>query len=398
MLFPMRRNQSGSLLVWALFALVVLTGILFAGMDHLRASSVATETRFRAQGQALDLARAGIVDAYAWFRRQPSQPVTLFAPARNLAATPPINETDDPTIGLVRDFQISPGYWGRYEVRLFVDRNGNGRPDLGEGVFDATTLRGLAGAGTIWHIESHGFVYRRLNSSVAWNVDPNERVSGAVVATEVRRLSLVPPGAAAVCCARGDGVTVGNRGRIDGTTCAGAVFPTSTGSPTATGELSGAPPSGAVPGYDASWTAVFGVTADELKALASVRMPGTQALPNPFPEYGLVFVEGNLTVTGAAPLKGSGILVVDGNLTIAANSATYFTGLIYVTGNYVQSAPSAVRGSVIVGGTVNVTGAADFAELTYDHGVIDALLQEIGSYRISKAMHRLDADVIGGVR
>ena len=394
----MLRKQAGSLLVWALFALVVLTGILFAGMEHLRASSVATETRFRAQGQALDLARAGIVDAYAWFRRQSTQPVSTFAPVRNLAAVPPINETDDPTVGLVREFQISPGYWGRYEVRLFSDRNGNGRPDTGEGVFDATTLRGLGGTGTIWHIEAQGYVYRRIDPSVAWNVAPNDRVSGAVVASEVRRLSLVPPGAAGACCSRGDRVTVGNRGRIDGNDGAGAVFPSSTGSPTATGELSGVPASGSVPGYDASWTAVFGVTADELKALASVRMPGTQALPNPFPENSLIFVEGNLTVTSAAPLNGTGILVVDGNLTIAANSASYFTGLIYVTGNYSQSAPSTVRGSVIAGGTLNVTGAADFAELTYDHGVIDTLLQEIGTYRISKAMHRLDADVIGGIR
>jgi hypothetical protein len=394
----MRRKQAGSLLVWSLFALVVLTGILFAGMDHLRASSVATETRFRAQGQALDLARAGIVDAYAWFRRQATQPVSTFAPVRNLAAVPPINETDDPAVGLVREFQISPGYWGRYEVRLFSDRNGNGRQDTGEGVFDATTLRGLGGTGTVWHIEAQGYVYKRVSSAVAWNVLPNERVSGAVVASEVRRLSLVPPGAAAACCSRGDRVTVGARGRIDGNDCAGAVFPSTTGSPTSTGELTGTPNSGSVPGYDASWNAVFGVTADELKALASVRQPGTQALPNPFPENGLIFVEGNMTVTSAAPLNGTGILVVDGNLTIAANSASYFTGLIYVTGNYAQSAPSTVRGSVVVGGTLNVTGAADFAELTYDHGVIDTLLQEIGTYRVSKAMHRLDADVIGGIR
>jgi hypothetical protein len=165
-----------------------------------------------------------------------------------------------------------------------------------------------------------------------------------------------------------------------------------------TGELSGTPPSGPITGYDASWTAVFGVTADELKALANVRMPGSQALPNPFPENGLIFVEGNHTTSAAAPLKGMGILVVEGNLTIGANSASYFTGLIYVTGNYTQQAPSTVRGTVIAGGTVNVTGSSDFAEISYDGGVIAALLQEIGSYRISKSMHRIDADVIGGVR
>ena len=166
----MRRNQSGSMLIWALVAMVVVMGVLFAGMDNLKASSVATETRFRTQGQALDIARAGVVDAYAWFRRQTSQPVFTFAPRRDLAAVPPVNETDDPAIGLVREFEISPGIWGRYEARKFADRDGNGRADPGEGVADATTDRGLTGAGTVWHIESRGYVYRRVDSSKAWNV------------------------------------------------------------------------------------------------------------------------------------------------------------------------------------------------------------------------------------
>src|SRR5262249_44513210 len=154
-------------------------------------------------------------------------------------------------------------------------------------------------------------------------------------------------GAAAVCSSRGDAVTVGTRGRIDGAGVAGVVFPASTGTPHNTGQLAGSPASGSLPGYDASWTAVFGVTADELKAVASVRMQSGQPLPNPFPEYGLVFVEGDLTATNAAPLRGTGILVVDGNLTIAPNSNSYFTGLVYVTGTYSQAAPSIVRGTVI---------------------------------------------------
>src|SRR5262245_27522273 len=142
----MRRNEAGSMLVWALVAMVVVMGILFAGMDNLKAGSVATETRFRAQGQALDLARAGVVDAYAWFRRQTSQPVFTFAPRRDLTATPPVNETDDPAIGLVREFEISPRIFGRYEVRRFADRDGNGRADPGEGVADATADREIGRA------------------------------------------------------------------------------------------------------------------------------------------------------------------------------------------------------------------------------------------------------------
>jgi hypothetical protein len=395
----MRRNEAGSMLVWALVAMVVVMAVLFSGMDNLKASSVATETRFRTQGQALDLARAGVVDAYAWFRRQTSQPVFTFAPRRDLSATPPVNETDDPALGLVREFQVGPGIFGRYEVRRFVDRDGNGRADPGEGVADTTADRGLSGAGTVWHIESRGYVYRRNDPSVPLTVAPNVRIAGAVVATEIRRISLVPPGASAVCSSRGDAVTVGSRGRVDGAGAAGAVFPSSTGVPSSTGQLVGSPASGSLPGYDSSWTAVFGVTADELKSVASVRMPATQPLPNPFPEYGLVFVEGDHIVTSAAPLRGTGILVVDGDLTIAANSNTYFTGLVYVTGSYTQLAPSIVRGTVIARGRVDVAGSSsDFSEVVYDGSVIDTLLQQIGRYRISKSMHRLDSDMIGGVR
>ena len=63
------------------------------------------------------MADAGIVDAYAWLRRQQVQPVTTFAPRRDLAAVPPVNETDDPTLGLVREVELLPSLWGRYEVR-----------------------------------------------------------------------------------------------------------------------------------------------------------------------------------------------------------------------------------------------------------------------------------------
>lgn len=395
----MRRNEQGSLLVWALFAMVVVTGLLFVGMDHLKASAHATENRFRAQGQALDLARAGVVDAYAWFRRQSTQPVATFAPQLDLAAVPPVNETDEPALGLVREFEISPGFFGRYEVRRFVDADGNGRADTGEGVFDATQARGLSGTGTVWHIESHGYVFRQVDPLVAWNVAPNERIAGAFVATEIRRLSLAPPGAAAICSARGSNVTVGSRGRVDGTaTGAGVIYPPSTGTATSSGQLTGSPAQGSVSGYTATFMSVFGVSSNELKSVANLRMPGTGLLPNPFPEDSIVFIEGNHTVTSAAPLRGTGILVVEGNLTIAANSNTYFTGLIYVTGSYTQNAPSIVRGTVIAGGTVSVSGVSDFSEVVYDRGVIDSLLQNIGRYRISKSMHRLDADAIGGVR
>src|SRR5687767_9554992 len=50
-----RAGERGSMMVWALMALIVISGILVAGMESLRATSADAESRFRAQGQALDV-------------------------------------------------------------------------------------------------------------------------------------------------------------------------------------------------------------------------------------------------------------------------------------------------------------------------------------------------------
>ena len=90
---------------------------------------------------------AGLVDAYAWFRRQPTQPVEGFWPALDLTAEPEINETENASVGLVRTFEISPSLWARYEVRRgtdaepYTDSNMNGIYDSGESFTD-TSLDG----------------------------------------------------------------------------------------------------------------------------------------------------------------------------------------------------------------------------------------------------------------
>jgi hypothetical protein len=185
---------------------------------------------------------------------------------------------------------------------------------------------------------------------------------------------------------------------VDGAGAAGVLFPPVTGTPVSTGEITGAPGFGAVAGYDTSWSRVFGVSAGEIESMATVRISGAQALPNPVPTYGLVVVQGDHTVTAAHPLMGTGMLVVEGNLTIEANSGSYFNGFIYVTGNYAQSAPSMIRGAAVVGGTAHIEGSADFSELIHDQGVMNELALQIGTYRISRSLHRLDTDAIGGVR
>ena len=193
-------------------------------------------------------------------------------------------------------------------------------------------------------------------------------------------------------------MTIGVRGRVEGGGAAGVVYAPGTGSAIVTGELTGTPSEGPVAGYDGSMRAVFGMTSEDLKAMSTLRLSAGERLPDPLPDFALVYHEGHLTVTQADPLMGTGILVVDGNLTIAANSNSYFTGLVYVTGDYHQQAPSLVRGVVICQGRARVLGGGDLSELVYDPSVVDQLMTQMGRYRMSRATRRLDRRGVGGPR
>jgi hypothetical protein len=363
-------------LVWGLVALVVIGGIVAAGTLTFRATGTQVETTFRTEAQTLDIARAGIIDAYAWFRRQPSQPVTVFAPRRDLSAVPAVNETDDASIGLVREFDVSPGYRARYEVRTFVDADSDGAHDTGEGVFDLTAARSLVGAGTVWLIESHGIVYRQVDPNVAWNVAPNYRVAGATAVSEIRQMSVVPPGEAPLCVDSGIAARAANRSRIVADGVTGIVYAESTGTANTSGS-------------DIS-------TPTLLREMASIRLTAADPFPSPLPELPFVFVDGDITITSAASLQGTGLMIVDGDLTLDVGNNSYFTGIIYVTGDYVQRAPSLVRGIVIVRGSARIEGSGDIAELVFDPDVTSLINGTIGPYRLSRGLRRIDSTDVGG--
>jgi len=141
------------------------------------------------------VARSGLIDAFSWFRRQPTQPVVDFAPTRDEAAVPPVLDTDDPSLGLIREFQMSGSIWARYEVRL-TDPN---KPLMT--VRDVSALRGYAGAGQAWTLSCWGIVFRKADPEKAYNETPNLILGTAWAFTEIRRVTLSPPGEAAICCA-----------------------------------------------------------------------------------------------------------------------------------------------------------------------------------------------------
>ena len=159
-----RSAERGSIMLWATLAVILIASVLTLGLDADRALDRASSVLVEAPAQARAVAEAGLVDAYAWFRRQTVQPVS---------------ETDDPDIGLVREYEIGPNLWARYEVRReavaepfsdvnrnglydegepYTDENDDGEWDAGRETQDISHERGQSGQGAIWLLVSHGCV------------------------------------------------------------------------------------------------------------------------------------------------------------------------------------------------------------------------------------------------
>jgi hypothetical protein len=406
-----RARERGVVLIWAAATMILVAGVVVQGTRRLKAVDEMAGAEFSAEGQAKEVAEAGLVDAYAWFRRQQVQPVTTFAPRRDLAAVPAINETDDPAVGLIRTFEISPGLWGRYTVRrgvapeayvdgnvnghfdmdeVFTDTDGDGKRGHGKHARDVTVQRGLAGVGTVWHLESQGQIFRRPRADLPLGTDANVQLAEATLAAEVRRLGMVPPASAAICSSTSAGVSLGNRARVRsaGTCVAYGVLnslPLLSGS-----ELLGALGSTLVPGWNDSVDAVFGVDWTVLKGMADISTTDpVLGVPSPLPDATLVVVTGNVTFDAERPLKGTAVLVVKGNVTISAGSNSFFSGLLYVDGNLTVRAPALLRGTVIVRGTTDMRGTGgDYVEVERDSGILTRLMTLMGQYRYSKAAYQ----------
>jgi len=401
--------QEGSGLILVLVALVVIVGMINIGTIILFNTRTKATLQLKTHGQAVNVAKAGLIDALSWFRRQTTQPVTAFNPQLN---PPEANDTDDPSIGLVREFELSPseGLWARYEVRkigLYPAR-------------DVSYERGVtslsSGNGWVWLIQSVGIIFRKkdpenYDTTDFYSIKPEEEgdtqyvinrdavqvIARAVVATEIRRLVIEPPGGgkAAICCRVASNVFLGNRTRVQGTSDGmGLVYAPGTGNPTLQGEIYGNPPHGADPNYTEDADDVdrvfAGMTKLELRGIADIYTDRVNDLPSPLPNFSFVYIDGNATFNAAHPLRGTGILFVNGNLQISAASNSFFSGIIYVDGQYVQHAPSLISGTIIATERVRLIGSGDYAEVDYDPNIVDQVLFMIGRYRMARAINILE--------
>ena len=380
-------SQRGVAMVLALFFVLIASGLILAGTILMQSSKVENQTNFRVYGQATSFARAGLIEALSWYRRQSTQPVTVFNPIRDLNANPPILDTDDPSIGLVRDFEISGALWGRYEVPKTE-------------VEDISEKRGCsAGSGIVWKLISKGYVYKKVSPSVPFNQSPNQILSRGKLITEIRRMSLTPPAQAAICAPNGSSIQVtGNNARVMGDSFPALAYLRNTGSPTVTGEAQGGTyiippdPGDPIPSVEEAFgtEAVFGgVSEEDLRTMADDVVTANEDFPLPVPKNSIIFADCDLTFTTDRPLRlsnGAAIIYVTGNVYIQNGvNPCYCSGFLYVKGNFHMEATSVLRGQLVTKGSVTVSSSSDAAEVEYDESILNNLMEEIGQYRISKA-------------
>jgi hypothetical protein len=392
-----RRAQAGSTTILIVLMILVPVVIVLASQFFQTKNQDVTR-QYKYSAQAANIAKAGLVDALMWFRR--NQPVGAGNNAGSLypdsAFSPqyPVDTADstcpDSThpsqvcaIGLVQEYPLTNNLIAHYEVHRQQDPATN--PLDPDAVHDITALRIPGhnnGEGIVWSLESIGTILR---------LPARDIVGQSRVATEIRRLAIVLPSKSAVTLNDRSTVTLANNSQITGWLNYGLSY--YTGNPPsisgAGSQLTGTPPmrdmtvSGGGP---LSIISVFGMSPRDLQNIADVYVPNSAPNPAAYPPgMQFVFFDRGVSFTNAFPLHGSGVLYVNGDLTVAAGSNSVFTGLIFVTGNVAISGPAHISGTLIINapGTLSMDGAGDVADVEYDDAILSNVFQQVGQYRRS---------------
>jgi hypothetical protein len=388
---PSPGGQRGAAVVF-LVMMLAFVAILPTATQMISTSRDQTDQQAHFYAQADNVARAGLVDAIAWFRRQRVQPVATTVPYPDAAFQPlaAAGDTDDESIGLVREYPISQtsSLWARYEVKRVNDPS-NPDPHAVRDITDKRFEGESAGRGLCWSLESLGYVYRRRDSAAPFNVAPNEIVARSRMGTEIRRLTMRLPVDAAVIVNNRDGVTLDFNGWITGGSAVGLGYYSGAGGSFGTNQLTGNPPHQLIPDGPltpvAATRLIFGAPPRDIRLMADISVPDVASLPTNYPDMALVYVEGDATFDGVRQLRGGGVLYVNGNVTIQSGSQTRFNGLIFCTGNFQMDGPGQIHGTLFVLGNVRMAGMGDVAETLYDGQMNSTVRQQVGFYREHQA-------------
>ncbi|MBM3973315.1 MAG: hypothetical protein FJ301_04355 [Planctomycetes bacterium] len=391
-----RTEERGIALILGLMFTMIVAGICLTGTTLLRSHIQKNRTSWASKSQALQVARSGLAEAHSWLRRQTSQPVTAFAPLLNTTSSPQVLDTIDPNIGLVREFRVTEKIFARYEVWKRWDTDPDSERRAWRQQFeceDVSSLRGAPASGTIWRLRSVGYIFEQFDPNVPFDQAPNKVIASQVASNEYRRLVLTLPGNAAINVGDGNSCHINTNGRIIGGSAAGIFYPAGTGTPT-TGpnnaqRVTGTPRLATTNNYDDSYETVFGMSYEQLRAMATLVITDTNSIPSPMPEHGIVVIETNNTVSfdASRPLRGTALVIVKRNTTIQQGSNSDFNGMLYVDGNLTVRETSTIRGAVVCTGNVTVqgSGAGQYATIQYDGNVLNQLLGIIGNYAMANA-------------
>lgn len=383
-------GERGAALVLALMFTTIVLGVVITGTLTLKSQIRQNRTLFITNYQAVMAARSGLTEALSWLRRQTSQPVTEFAPVLDPTQQPPVLDTEDPDIGLVRDFQISGNLWARYEVWKEWAEDPEPARAAWRAQFECRDISGPKtgrAEGAAWRLRSVGYVYRRYSEALPFNVEPNQVLATEMTETDVLRTVINLPGEAAVNVGDGNSCHINTNGRIRGGSSAGIYYPEGTGRPT-TGSrrrrrVTGTPRLSQATVYDDSYEAVFGLSFAEISSMADMIVTDEDDFPNPVPDNSLVVVDcgTTLNIDASRPLTGSGLVIVRGNMVMNSGNNSLFSGLLYVEGNFTMRAPSEINGSVVVTGNMTLQGAGDYATINFDADALSSLMSNFGAYR-----------------
>ncbi len=375
-----RASERGSAIPWALLFITIITGMVIYHAGFLAANRRMGDVHSRLTPLASSFADSGLTDALSWFTKQETQPVPVFNPQLDPLADPPILDTLDPRIGLVREFEVRGKLWGRYEIRK-------------SSTIDISKESGMSATGSVWDVGSIGMLYERVDPKKAYNEYPNRLISRTSMRTEIRGIPITPPAPAAIGVADPENISILPGGKVIGGAKPAFSYPSTdpiNEVAPVPGVISGTPTAVELASFDSSPEKVFKMSLGKLKEFANLVVSSAAALPEEVPNDRMVFVNGNLTLASGRRQRGRMLLIVNGNLTAQDGNDTDIEGLVFVTGDANLGGGFTLRGSMLVAGGLTIGGGLQAAEVRYDQTAIDALKSSLSRYRAARGRRLVD--------
>jgi Tfp pilus assembly protein PilX len=405
-------NEKGTALVTVLMMISIMTILTAASTFIVMGAQKQTSAQFMREGQAANVARAGLQAGLSWYKSQLSQPVRQSALTPDddcsihAAFFPRVNTTDiqkgdtlDETIGLVKELKIQePNIYGRYTIKRYdcgqsdtADWNRHAARDI---TFKRGKQDGAAPAqGVVWFLESQGELYIKNDPTKLPTQAPNKLLQEVSASVEINRISM-SVGQYVLNLIGTSTSSFNNKCELTGDSS--ITMPAGIKRNIGTPNISGTPQAtiGSAPlvsqinagsgEVNKDVLNTFNMSMTELKGVSDKVYTTTNEISatEPIP-FGVTFLEGNgsstFLFTAARPLKGSGVLFVNGNLNLDNDSNSSYSGLIFVTGTITMGSSNSLGGGIVAGRVL--CSPTTRTTLEYNDNVVNNVRQRLGLYR-----------------